>query len=127
MNNFDGYQLKNKKAESDAKRGVKNVAIVTPAFVSDCLETLEEIGMEAVDDFRDDGGENLYVIPCLNERDSWVDVISNWLNKWEKQDVLPKSNRAQKTQNYIPDPLTKNFKNSYNRSPYIFLVSESEI
>ena len=72
-----------------AKSGTKNVAIVTPAFVSDCLETLEEIGLEAVEDFKDDGGENLHVIPCLNDRDSWVEVISNWLNKWEKQDLLP--------------------------------------
>ncbi|MDA0200254.1 MAG: ferrochelatase, partial [Bacteroidetes bacterium] len=40
-----------------AKKGVKNMAIVTPAFVSDCLETLEEIGMEAVEDFEEKGGD----------------------------------------------------------------------
>ena len=45
--------------------------------------------LEAVEDFKDDGGENLHVIPCLNDRDSWVEVIGNWLNKWEKQDLLP--------------------------------------
>ena len=41
------------------------MAVVTPAFVSDCLETLEEIGMEAAEDFEDNGGEHLEVILVL--------------------------------------------------------------
>ena len=59
-----------------AKNGVKNMAIATPAFVSDCLETLEEIGMEAAEDFEEKGGEKLHVIPCINDRPDWVNVIS---------------------------------------------------
>ena len=65
-----------------AKKGYKNIAVVTPAFVSDCLETLEEIGIEASEDFKNNGGKELYLIPCLNFRDDWVKVASNWINEW---------------------------------------------
>jgi ferrochelatase len=65
-----------------AKKGVKKMAIATPAFVSDCLETLEEIGMEAVEDFEEKGGEKLYVIPCINDRPDWVNVLSRWIDQW---------------------------------------------
>ena len=53
-----------KVVENFANNGTKKMAIVTPAFVSDCLETLEEIGMEAKDDFIEKGGEQFHVIPC---------------------------------------------------------------
>ncbi len=65
-----------------AKKGVKKLAIVTPAFVSDCLETLEEIGMEAREDFLENGGKACHVIPCLNDRDDWAKVLGNWINQW---------------------------------------------
>ena len=65
-----------------AKNGVKNMAIATPAFVSDCLETLEEIGMEAAEDFEEKGGEKLHVIPCINDRPDWVNVMSRWIDQW---------------------------------------------
>ena len=67
-----------------AKKGIKNMAIVTPAFVSDCLETLEEIGMEAAEDFEEKGGEELHVIPCINSRTDWVNVMSRWIDQWAK-------------------------------------------
>ena len=65
-----------------AKKGLKNIAVVTPAFVSDCLETLEEIGMEASEDFKKNGGKELYLVPCLNYRNDWINTASNWINKW---------------------------------------------
>ena len=65
-----------------AKNGLKNMAIATPAFVSDCLETLEEIGMEAAEDFEEKGGEKLHVIPCINDRPDWVNVMSRWIDQW---------------------------------------------
>jgi ferrochelatase len=71
-----------KTIESFAKRGTKDMAVVTPAFISDCLETLEEIGMEAVEDFEDNGGQNLHVVPCINDRDEWVKVLSRWIDEW---------------------------------------------
>jgi ferrochelatase len=71
-----------KTVENFAKTGIQNMAIVTPAFVSDCLETLEEIGMEAAEEFEENGGEKLHVIPCINDRDDWVKVLSRWIDEW---------------------------------------------
>jgi len=68
-----------------AKNGIKNLSVVTPAFVSDCLETLEEIGMEAKHSFIDNGGEEFSTIPCLNDNDNWVDTLANWINNWNKK------------------------------------------
>lgn len=68
-----------------AQQGIKNLAVVTPAFVSDCLETLEEIGMEAAHSFKENGGENFISIPCLNDREDWVQTLSNWIKDFQKQ------------------------------------------
>ena len=77
-----------KTVEKFAKNGTKELAIATPAFVSDCLETLEEIGMEASEDFQENGGKHLHVIPCINDRDEWVNVLSRWIDEWAyKQDI----------------------------------------
>ncbi|AWM13716.1 ferrochelatase [Flavobacterium sediminis] len=65
-----------------AQKGIKNLAVVTPAFVSDCLETLEEIGMEAAHSFKENGGENFLAIPCLNDNDDWVKTLSRWIDQW---------------------------------------------
>lgn len=63
--------------------GVKNLAIVAPAFVSDCLETLEEIAMENKEIFEENGGEHYTYLECLNDTDPWVDVLVKWINGWE--------------------------------------------
>jgi len=70
------------------KEGIKNMAIVTPAFVSDCLETLEEIAMEGQEIFHEMGGLQFTTIPCLNDDEEWVMLLSNWINKWSKTEVL---------------------------------------
>lgn len=70
--------------EEYAKKGIKKLAVVTPAFVSDCLETLEEIGMEAKEDFIGNGGEKFTSIPCLNDNDEWAATLSKWINNWAK-------------------------------------------
>lgn len=64
-----------KTLEKLPKKGVKNLAIVCPAFVSDCLETLEEISVEGKEEFLEAGGEKFHYIPCLNDEDRWIDVI----------------------------------------------------
>lgn len=69
--------------EEFPEQGVKNLAICTPAFVSDCLETLEEISMEGREEFLKAGGESFTYIPCLNDRQDWVDVLVKWLNGWQ--------------------------------------------
>ncbi len=50
-----------------AKGGVKNIAVITPGFSADCLETLEEIAVESAHIFKKRGGENFAAIPCLND------------------------------------------------------------
>jgi ferrochelatase len=64
------------------KEGVKKLAVITPAFVADCLETLEEIAMEGKEEFIKAGGEQYKHIPCLNDNDEWVDVMIKWINNW---------------------------------------------
>jgi protoporphyrin/coproporphyrin ferrochelatase len=63
--------------KSLAKRGVKNLAIITPGFVADCLETLEEIAMENAHIFKRHGGENFAAIPCLNDSELGMRVIAH--------------------------------------------------
>ena len=64
-----------------AKEGKKRLVIVTPAFVTDCLETLEEIAMEGKEEFLEAGGESYHYVPCLNDDDDWAALISKWANK----------------------------------------------
>ncbi len=66
-------------------KGIKNLAVVTPAFVADCLETLEEIAMEANHEFKKNGGENFMAIPCLNDDDNWCATAAKWINDWNKK------------------------------------------
>lgn len=64
-----------KTLEQLPQRGVKNLAIVCPAFVSDCLETLEEIAEEGKEEFLHAGGEQFHYLPCLNDEDRWIQVV----------------------------------------------------
>lgn len=65
------------------KEGVKDIVVVAPAFVSDCLETLEEIAMGYEELFVENGGENYTYIPCLNDADEWIEVVAKWIKGWE--------------------------------------------
>lgn len=67
--------------ESLAQQGVKKLVVVTPAFVADCLETLEEIGMEVKELFLAQGGTEYSVVPCLNDRNDWCKVLSSWIER----------------------------------------------
>ncbi|QXP60749.1 ferrochelatase [Olleya sp. HaHaR_3_96] len=69
------------------KKGIKSMAIVTPAFVSDCLETLEEIAMEGEEIFHELGGKDFTTVPCLNTDASWVKLLSDWINQWSETTV----------------------------------------
>ena len=60
-----------------AERGVKNLAVVTPGFAADCLETLEEIAGENAEIFHHAGGKNFAAIPCLNDSEAGMAVISH--------------------------------------------------
>lgn len=64
-----------------AQEGVKKLAVLTPAFSSDCLETLEEINMELRETFLEHGGTDFHMIPCLNASDLGMKVISHLVRK----------------------------------------------
>ncbi|MEZ4792252.1 MAG: ferrochelatase [Gelidibacter sp.] len=70
------------------KQGINNMAIVTPAFVSDCLETLEEIAMEGKEIFHEMGGKGFITVPCLNDDDAWVALLSKWINTWATSETV---------------------------------------
>lgn len=61
------------------KEGVKKLVILCPAFVSDCLETLEEIAIAGKESFLHAGGESFTVIPCLNVNPLWVQSLATWI------------------------------------------------
>jgi ferrochelatase len=69
-----------------AERGVKSIAVITPGFSADCLETLEEIAMENAGIFRQAGGQNFAAIPCLNDSPGGMavirDVVQRELKGW---------------------------------------------
>src|SRR6202048_2333908 len=64
-----------KTVEKLAKDGVRRLAVVTPGFSADCLETLEEIAQENAEIFKHNGGEHFAAVPCLNDSDAGMDVI----------------------------------------------------
>ena len=68
-------------------KGMKKVLVMCPAFVTDCLETLEEIEIQGSETFRQAGGEELVLIPCLNDHPAWVDVLTDWCEKPLRENV----------------------------------------
>ncbi|WP_304639870.1 ferrochelatase [Pseudomonas sp.] len=61
-----------------AARGVKRLLVMCPAFTADCIETLEEIGDRAREQFIEAGGEELVLIPCMNDHPQWIDALAGW-------------------------------------------------
>ncbi len=72
-----------------ARRGVRRVAVFCPAFVADCLETLEEIGIRAEEDFKKAGGESLRLVPSLNAHPSWVRAAADLVREAAPRRSLP--------------------------------------
>lgn len=68
--------------ESMGKSGVKKLLVICPAFVSDCPETLEEIGLRGREIFRAGGGGELTMIPCLNDYPRWIETLERMANHW---------------------------------------------
>ena len=73
-----------------AKQGIKDIAVVAPGFTTDCLETLDELGNEAEEEFLEHGGETLRLIPCLNDHPRWIQAMKKMidaeLSTWLEQD-----------------------------------------
>lgn len=68
------------RLEQLPSEGKDKLAIVCPAFVSDCLETLEEINIEGREEFLSFGGTSFVSIPCLNDRNDWAQLVAEWIN-----------------------------------------------
>lgn len=66
-----------------AREGVERLLMVTPAFVSDCLETLEEIGIQGKADFLAAGGKSYELIPCLNDHPAWIGFLAGRVADFE--------------------------------------------
>lgn len=67
--------------ESLPKEGVKRLAVLSPSFVADCLETLEEIGLRAEEQFKEAGGSELLLVPSLNAHPVWVRALKEIIEK----------------------------------------------
>jgi len=65
-------------------RGLRRVVVVCPSFVSDCLETLEEIGIRGRETFREAGGEKLALVPCLNTDPAFVGFLAGQITAWRE-------------------------------------------
>lgn len=65
-----------------AKEGKKKMLVICPAFVSDCLETLEEIGMRGRDTFIEAGGKEFALIPCMNEHPLWIEALEKMVARF---------------------------------------------
>jgi ferrochelatase len=68
-----------------ASQGTKKLLVICPSFVSDCLETLEEIGMRGRDSFLQAGGKELQQVPCLNEHPQWIEVLRGMVERFLKE------------------------------------------
>ena len=58
------------------RQGLRRVDVICPGFVADCLETLEEIGIEGREIFLSAGGKEFHSLPCLNESDAWIRALA---------------------------------------------------
>ncbi len=68
-----------------AQEGKKRMLVICPAFVSDCLETIEEIGMRGCEDFLRASGKEFTRIPCMNEHPLWISALENMATSFLKQ------------------------------------------
>jgi len=71
-----------KELERFPKEGIKHILVMCPAFVADCLETLEEISEEAKETFLEAGGESFEQIPCLNDQKPYIDFLAGRVHTW---------------------------------------------
>ncbi|MDB5203730.1 MAG: ferrochelatase [Ferruginibacter sp.] len=75
------------RLEQMPKEGIKKLLIVCPAFVSDCLETLEEIAERGKESFIEAGGESYAMIPCMNLHPSWVSALKELLEEKSEEQI----------------------------------------
>ncbi len=76
------------------KEGIKKLLVVCPAFVSDCLETLEEIAIQGKEIFSESGGEKYNMIPCMNVQPKWVEAVEKLIRACEHAETIHESYNA---------------------------------
>jgi ferrochelatase len=81
---FTDFELERLPKEA----GVKRLLVLCPAFVADCLETLEEIAMEGRDTFLEAGGKEYHQIPCLNDQPPYIDFLTGRVKAWLETGAL---------------------------------------
>jgi ferrochelatase len=72
-----------------AQAGIRRLLIICPAFVADCLETIEELGMRGKAAFFEAGGEDLTLIPCLNDHPAWVAALEAMITRFDRSANSP--------------------------------------
>ncbi len=68
--------------EALGQKGVRRLLVMCPAFVSDCLETIEEIGMRGRETFLQAGGTDFTLVPCLNEHPQWIEALKRMVERF---------------------------------------------
>jgi ferrochelatase len=81
-----------------AQDGVRKLLVICPAFVADCLETLEEIGLRGRDTFLGAGGAEFTLIPCLNDHPAWINLLQRMVSDAFPGAQLPFARRARETE-----------------------------
>jgi ferrochelatase len=69
------------RMEQMPAEGIKDLAVVCPAFVSDCLETLEEVAIREKENFMNAGGQSYTFIPCMNTQPAWIEAMKQLINE----------------------------------------------
>lgn len=95
-----------------ASSGIKDIAVACPGFTADCLETIDEIGVEAAEAFHEHGGESLHLIPCLNASTPWLDAlaalaleeIDTWLTRAKNENSLMDVCPVMRAENLVGPP-----------------------
>ena len=71
-----------KTIEELPSKGVKNLLVICPGFASDCVETLEEINIQARETFFENGGKNFDLVPCLNDNNDHIRLFEKLIQKY---------------------------------------------
>ena len=71
-----------KTLEAFPRKNKKNILVICPGFSSDCVETLEEINIQGRESFINNGGKNFDLIPCLNDNDDHIDLLTKLIKRY---------------------------------------------
>ncbi len=85
-----------------AKNGVRHLVVACPSFVSDCLETLEEVGIRVREQFEEAGGTTCTLVSCVNASPEWVAGFASWLNESCAKEPRLKDFKARSIDSYSP-------------------------